>query len=139
MDLDAPALRSLLDGPSPATVTVYGENGQVITSPVWFRATADAFEFVVAAEDHRVAHIQRDPRCTLLNFEAVRPFRGVQVRGDATLRPDDGAKTRLDIASRYLGGDAGRAHADVGRRPPGFVVRLPIAGARAWDLADKLP
>jgi hypothetical protein len=29
--------------------------------------------------------------------------------------------------------------ADLARRPPGFVIRLPVAGARAWDLSDKLP
>jgi hypothetical protein len=33
----------------------------------------------------------------------------------------------------------GRAYADLDVRAPGFVVRLPLGAARAWDLADKLP
>lgn len=131
-------IRSLLDAPSPATLTPYRENGEAITSPVWFRVHNDAFEVVVAATDPKIDHLRRDPRCVLLVFESVRPFRGVQVRGQATILKDQGAQARLAIASRYLGREGGRAFADLGRRPPGFVVRLPTRVARAWDLADKL-
>ena len=46
---------------------------------------------------------------------------------------------RLAIVSRYLGPDAGLAYADLDRRRPGFVIRLPVREARLWDLADKLP
>jgi PPOX class probable F420-dependent enzyme len=132
-------LRSLLEGPSPATLTLYRQDGRAITSPVWFRLAGDWFEIVVAATDHKLEHLQRDPHCTLLVFEAVRPFRGVQVSGEAVVIPDDGARARLAIASAYLGAEGGRAYADLARRPPGYVVRLPINAARAWDLADKLP
>jgi PPOX class probable F420-dependent enzyme len=133
-----PALRSLLDAASPATLTLYRQDGEAITSPVWFRLAGDHFEFVVAAADAKLAHLRRDPRCVLLIFEAARPFRGIVVRGAAEIAPDDGARARLAIASRYLGPEGGRAYADLARRPPGFVVRLPLDGARAWELDDKL-
>jgi PPOX class probable F420-dependent enzyme len=138
-DLQSAELRSLLDAPSPATLTLHREDGQAITSPVWFRVTADAFEVVVAATDHKLVHLRRDPMCILLVFEAVPPFRGVEVRARATIEPDEDARTRLDVASRYLGPDAGRTYADLALRPPGFVVRLPLSAARAWNLGDKLP
>lgn len=131
--------RSLVDAPSPATLTLYREDGEAITSPVWFRLDGEAFEVVVAGTDRKLEHLRRDPRCVLLIFEAVRPFRGIHVRANATIAPDDGAQVRLAIASRYLGPDGGRAYADLDRRPPGFVIRLPVAGMRTWDLADKLP
>lgn len=136
--LDA-SLASLLSNPSPATLTIYRENGRAITSPVWFRVEGDWFEFVVAASDRKLDLLRADPRCSLLVFEAVTPFRGVQVTGEATIVPDEGARTRLAIASAYLGPEDGRAYANLARRPPGFVIRLPAAGARAWDLSDKLP
>lgn len=139
LDRLAPELRSLLEEPSAATLTLYRENGEAITSPVWFRLDGEMFEIVMAATDRKLERLRRDPRCVLLVFEAVRPFRGVQVRASATIAPDEGAQTRLAIASRYLGPDEGRAYADPGRRLPGFVVRLPAAAARAWDLADRLP
>jgi hypothetical protein len=99
----------------------------------------DAFEIVVAATDRKLEHLRRDPRGILLIFEASRPFRGVQVRGRVTIEPDVGARTRLAIASRYLGPEVGRSYADLAHRPPGFVVRLPLSAAHAWELADKLP
>jgi hypothetical protein len=99
----------------------------------------DTIEMVVAITDGKLEHLRRDPRCTLMVFEAVPPFRGVQIRGVATLIPDEAARTRLAIASRYLGPGRGARYADLERRAPGVVVRLPLAGAPAWDLADKLP
>lgn len=139
LDLAAAELRSLLDAASPATLTLYRADGEAVTSPVWYRVEGAAFEVVVAATDRKLEHLRRDPRATLLIFEAVRPFRGVQVHGRVSIDEDDGSRVRLAIASRYLGAQDGRAYADLGRRPPGFVVRLPLDWARGWDLADKLP
>jgi len=138
LDVASPELRSLLDAPSPATLTLYRGDGEAITSPVWFRVHDDAFEVVVAASDQKLEHLRRHPRCVLLVFESVPPFRGVEVRGQATIQKDEGARARLAIASRHLGPEGGRAYADPARRPPGFVIRLPMSAARAWDLADRL-
>jgi len=98
----AVVMRSLLDAPSPAVLVVRRPDGEPIVSPVWFRVNDEAFEVVVALADRKLQHLRRDPRCVLLVFETVPPFRGVQVRGNATLIPDDGARARLAIASRYL-------------------------------------
>lgn len=139
LDLAAAELQSLLDSPSPATLTLKGEDGEAVTSPVWFRVEGEAFEVVVAVTDRKLEHLRRDPHATLLIFEAVRPFRGVQVHGRVAIEADDGARVRLAIASRYMGAENGRAYADLAVRPPGVVVRLPLRSAWAWDLADKLP
>src|SRR5690348_13566397 len=120
--LTAPELRSLLDGPSPATLTLYREDGEAVTSPVWYRVNGDDLEFVVAATDKKLEHLRRDPRVIVLVFEAARPFRGVQVRGRVIVAPDVDSQTRFAIASRYLGPDGGRAYADLTVRPPGFVA-----------------
>ena|SRR5215213_10051355 len=139
LDVAAAEIQLLLEAPSPATITVYREDGEAITSPVWFRVNDDAFEVVVAARDRKLALLQHVPRAIVLIFEASVPFRGVQARGRVSIEPDDRARTRLAIASRYLGAEAGRAYADLDRRPPGFVVRLSLGTADAWNLADKLP
>lgn len=139
LDVRADELRTLLEAASPATLTLYGDDGEAITSPVWYRVADDSFEVVVATSDHKLAHLRRDPRCILLIFEATPPFRGVMVRDQASMEFDESAQVRLAIATRYLGPEAGRAYADLDRRPPGWVVRLPVAAARAWHLGDKLP
>jgi hypothetical protein len=130
LDVHADALLSLLAAASPATLTLSREDGEAVTSPVWFRVIDDMFEVVVAEADPKLALLRRDPRCLLLVFEATAPFRGVLVRDRASLVFDDGSQARLAIASRYLGADAGRAYADVARRPPGWIVRLAVASAR---------
>ena len=139
LDLSDAGIRALLDAPSPATVTMATAEGRPMTSPVWFRVVEARIEFVVARDDAKLRHLDGDPNISLLVFEASPPFRGAQWAGRATVTPDGEAGSRLAIASRYLGADRGRAYADVSRRPPGFVVSLPLAGGRAWDLADKLP
>jgi PPOX class probable F420-dependent enzyme len=131
--------RSLLEAPSPATLGLYNRHGDIVLSPVWFRADEEAFEVVMAIGDRKVEHLRGDPRCVLLIFEATPPFRGVSVRGRARIQPDTDAETRLAIASRYLGHEMGRRYADPARRPPGVVVRLSTESARAWDLQDSLP
>jgi hypothetical protein len=135
----AEATQSLLDAPSAAVMTLYDADGEAVVSPVWFRVNEGAFEVVMAIGDRKLVHLQGDPRCVLLIFEAVPPFRGVQVRGRATLTPDHGSEARLAIASRYLGAERGRRYADIDRRPPGVVVSLPTADARTWDLHRTLP
>ena len=74
-------IRSLLDAPSPASLTLYREDGDAVVSPVWFREADDLFEVVMAASDHKLALLRRDPRCVLLIFEATSPFRGVAAVG----------------------------------------------------------
>jgi len=133
------AMRSLLEAPSAAVLALYREDGEAIVSPVWYRVSDDAFEVVMASGDRKLPHLRRDPRCILLVFETVPPFRGVQVRCRAALAPDDGSRTRLAIASRYLGEEHGRRYADTQRHPSGVVVSLPLADARAWDLSASLP
>jgi|SRR4051812_9739609 hypothetical protein len=138
IDLLDRSLASLIDAASPATLTMNRKQGSV-TSPVWFRLVDDTFEVVIAAGDRKLEYLHDDPRCVLLIFEAIRPFRGIEVGAVATIVPDEGALTRLAIASRYLGPHDGRAYADIKRRAAGFVVRLPAHAARAWSLADKVP
>jgi len=77
-------VRSLLEAPSPAVLTTCRKDGSAAVSPVWFRWSDDGFEVVIAEGDAKLRHIEHDPRCALVVFEAVRPFRGVEVRGEAT-------------------------------------------------------
>ena len=75
------AVWPLLEAPSPAVLTTYRKDGGALVSPVWFRFVDGWFEVVIAQGDLKLRHLARDPRCILVVFEAVRPFRGVEVRG----------------------------------------------------------
>jgi PPOX class probable F420-dependent enzyme len=128
---------SLLAAPSPAVLQTYRRDGSALVTPVWFRHRDEAFEVVIAEGDVKLDHLRRDPRCSLLVFEAVPPFRGVEARGEAELAECDVAPIRADIAGRYLGREAGERFA-AERTKPGVLLRL-RAESRRWDLSAILP
>jgi len=114
-------------------------DGSPYTSPVWFRWTGEAFEVVIALRDVKLRHLERDPRCSLAIFEAVPPFRGVEVRGEASLTQGDVTEARRSIAGRYLGPAGGERFAAARRSKPGVLLRLVPAEPRVWDLEGILP
>ena len=132
-------LRSLLEGPSPAVLTTYRKDGSASTTPVWFHWNDGTFEVVIANGDVKLGHLARDPQCTLVVFEAVPPFRGIEVRGVAELLPGDVSEG----SSRDR-----RSLPRTDRRPPvlreagvhtGGPAPTPIGRRRVWDLAGILP
>jgi PPOX class probable F420-dependent enzyme len=133
------AFRSLLDAPSPAVLTTYRRDGSANVSPVWFRSHADTVEVVIAEGDVKLGHLARDPRCVLLVFETVPPFRGIEVRGTPTLVECDVTAARMDIAGRYLGASGGERFAGERASRRGVLLRLEASEPRLWDLSGILP
>lgn len=128
---------SLLNAPSPAVLTTYRRDGSALTTPIWFRFHDGAFELVIAKGDVKLGQLERDPRCLIVVFEAVPPFRGVAVNGTAELVDRDVREIRADISGRYLGAEGGRAYA-AQRQVPGVLVRV-TGERREWDLSGMLP
>jgi PPOX class probable F420-dependent enzyme len=132
-------VRTLLEAPSPAVLTTYRKDGSANVSPVWFRWSEEGFEVVIAQGDVKLRHLARDPRCVLVVFEAVPPFRGVEVRGVGQLLESDVSSARAAIAERYLGVDTGARFAAARRSRPGVLLRLALDSPRIWDLSAILP
>jgi PPOX class probable F420-dependent enzyme len=132
-------VRTLLEAPSPAVLTTYRKDGSALVSPVWFRWATGVFEVVIAEGDVKLRHLARDPRCILVVFESVPPFRGVEVRGVPDLVEGDMTAVRETIAGRYLGVETGRRFAAERRSKPGILVRLDDRDRRVWDLSAILP
>ena len=132
-------VRSLLEAPSPAVLTTYRKDGSALVSPVWFRWFHGAFEVVIAKGDLKLLHLAADPRCVLVVFEAVRPFRGVEARGIAELVGGDVGAARAAIAGRYLGAADGARFAAERSSKPGVLLRLVPDEPRVWDLSAILP
>jgi PPOX class probable F420-dependent enzyme len=132
-------VRSLIDAPSPAVLTTYRSDGSALTTPVWFRFHDGAFEVVLAEGDVKRQHLARRPHCLLVVFEAVPPFRGVEVKGEPELADGDVTDAREAIAGRYLGVERGRRFASARRSPRGTLLRLVPTSPRIWDLSAALP
>ncbi len=131
-------VQSLIDAPSPAVLTTYRKDGSALTTPVWFRFHENAFEVVLAEGDVKRQHLARTPTCLLVVFEAVPPFRGVEVKGEPELVEGDVTKLREAIAGRYLGVERGRRFAASRRSPRGTLLRLVPQEPRIWDLAAAI-
>ena len=106
---------------------------------MWFRFDDGAFEVVLAEGDVKRRHLARTPRCLLVIFEAVPPFRGVEIKGEAQLVDTDVSAVRGVIAGRYLGAERGRLFAESRRSPRGTLLRLVPSQPRVWDLSAALP
>jgi PPOX class probable F420-dependent enzyme len=130
---------SLLQAPSPAVLTTYRKDGTAVASPVWFRFHDNTFEVVITQDDVKLRHLAARPRCELVVFEAVPPFRGVRVRSHQPMLDRAGAQqARAQIAARYLGEAWGKRFA-AERAAPGILLRLPWDGAKTWDPTAILP
>jgi PPOX class probable F420-dependent enzyme len=138
LDGSLDSVRPLLEAPSAAVLTTYRRDGTALVSPVWFRFAGGVFEVVIAEDDIKLVHLNRDPRCSLVVFESVPPFRGMEVRGEPELVWRDVTAVRTAIACRYLGEEAGRRFAEQ-RSVPGVLLRLVPISPRVWDLSPILP
>ena len=134
-----PGVKSLLEAPSPAVLTTYKKDGSALVTPVWFRWDVAAFHVVIAKGDIKLRHLARDPRCILVVFETVPPFRGIEVRGVAELVDGDVTGERVEIAGRYLGSERGGQYAELRKSKPGVLLRLVPDQPRVWDLSAILP
>lgn len=94
---------------------------------------------MLAEGDVKRKHLARTPRCILVVFGAVQPFRAVEVKGEPELLDGDVTAAREAIAGRYLGPEAGRHFAATRRSPRGTLLRLVLNSPRVWDLAAVLP
>ncbi|MFZ0169283.1 MAG: pyridoxamine 5'-phosphate oxidase family protein [Candidatus Dormiibacterota bacterium] len=130
---------TLLEAPSPAVLTTYRKDGSALTSPVWFRWTGLAFEVVIASDDVKMRHLERNPNCSLVIFETIAPFRGVELQGEASLTHCDVAEIRRSIATRYLGSEVGERFAAARTSTPGVLLQLFPGQPRVWDLGAILP
>ena len=139
IDDELTEVQSLLEAPSPAVLATYRKDGSALVTPVWFRWACEAFEVVIAEGDVKLAHLARDPRCTLLVFEAVPPFRGIEIRAAPMLVAGDVTAARAEIAGRYLGAEAGARFAAERQSKPGVLLRLVPDAPRTWSLAGILP
>ncbi len=131
-------LGDLLDQPLIAVLATRRADDSVMLSPVWFEWHEGGINvWVPTPEGGKVGHVQRDPRATVVVSNTTWPYKGFELRGDATvsLEPDDFYGALRRTALRYSGPEA--AERMVASYPPGAVIRLEPGTIRAWDYEDE--
>jgi PPOX class probable F420-dependent enzyme len=131
-------LGDLLDQPLIAILATRREDDTIMLSPVWFEWYEGGINvWVPRPEGGKVGHVQRDPRVTVVVANSTWPYKGFELRGEATvsLEPDDFYGVLHRTALRY----SGQATADrmAAEYAPGAVIRVEPGTIRAWDYEDE--
>ena len=130
----------LLDQPLIAVLATRRADDSIMLSPVWFEWYQGGIDiWVPTVEGGKVGHVQRDPRVTVVVANSEWPYKGFELRGEATVstEPDDfyGALRRTGLAllgSRGGGPDGRRVRARRGH--PRGAWHSPSVGLRGRGL-----
>jgi PPOX class probable F420-dependent enzyme len=128
-------LGDLLDQPIIAVLATRRADDTTMLSPVWFDWHDGAFHVWADTESGKIRHIERDPRVSFVVANAEWPYRGLEVRGEATITTDDFYGVLARTARRYMGAEAEERM--VAETPPGVVIRIEPTVIRGWDYADE--
>jgi PPOX class probable F420-dependent enzyme len=123
--LDDPGLRELLEQPNYAVISTLNPDGSIHDAVVWISAEDGAVAVNSAVGRVWPTNLERDPRVTVLVFEAGNPYSYAEIRGTATPTLE-GADEHIDaLAQKYLNRDS-----YPGRRPGEQRIKFVIAPER---------
>ena len=136
-NLKAEDLGDFLEQAKCATLATHFQDGTVLLSPVWHEWRDNGFTVGVAANDIKVRHIRRDAQVSISVAEDTPPYRGIEVRGKATIGKQGAKEITRRIAIRYLGPEQGKVYADVVTQAHLALIRIEPGVLRVWDFADE--
>ena len=129
-------LGDFLEQPLVAVLATRRPDDSILLSPVWFEWRDGRMSlWAVSMDDGKVRHIVRDPRVSLVVANSEWPYKGVEVRGTATISPDGFYDILRRTATRYLDEDS--AERMVSTYKPGVVIGIEADSVRVWDYADE--
>jgi len=99
-------LDALLAGPAIGVLAVVDAEGRPEGSPVWFEREGDLVRVLVHRESRKARSIEVNAHVALTVDTRSAPYRGVILRGTASLSGPDAALRRR-LADRYLGAETG--------------------------------
>jgi PPOX class probable F420-dependent enzyme len=137
-NLGAKDVGDLLEQPLIAVLATRRNDDTVMLSPVWFEWHEGGINiWVPTPEGGKVGHVQRDPRVTVVVANQTWPYKGFELRGEASIStvPADFYDVLGRTALRYEGPEA--AERMVSSYAPGAVIRVEPGVVRAWDYEDE--
>jgi PPOX class probable F420-dependent enzyme len=98
-------VRELLEQPNYAVISTLNTDGSIHNTIIWISAEGESVAVNSAVGRLWPTNLQRDPRVTVLVYEASNPYHFVEIRGTAT-GTLEGADEHIDLlAKKYLGVD----------------------------------
>jgi PPOX class probable F420-dependent enzyme len=120
--LNDPGVRELLEQPNYAVISTLNADGAIHDTMIWISLEGDSVAVNSAVGRLWPTNLERDPRVTVLVYEAGNPYHFVEIRGTAT-GTLEGADEHIDaLAKKYLGVDEYPAR-QPGEQRIKFVIR----------------
>jgi PPOX class probable F420-dependent enzyme len=106
-DLNDPQVKDLLEQPNYAVVSTLEEDGSIHSAIAWVSASNGTIEVNSALGRKWPTQLQRDPRVTVLVYEAGNPYNYVEIRGrvSETLEGDQADEHINSLAKKYINQD----------------------------------
>jgi PPOX class probable F420-dependent enzyme len=113
-----------------ATFATVGADGRPQLSEIWFLAEDGTIRLSLNTSRQKTKNLRRNPACTLLILDLVRPSRYLELRCDALVEPDDEYLFADKLGAKY-GADL-RVHDQPGVSR--VVVTLQIVRVNGVDM-----
>jgi PPOX class probable F420-dependent enzyme len=97
-------VRTLFDGKNFAVLSTLEPDGQPHSTVVWAKRDGDDILFALPKTRRKIANLRRDPRATVVIFDAANPYESAQVQGTASIEDDPTGTLIDDLSHRYTGG-----------------------------------
>jgi PPOX class probable F420-dependent enzyme len=95
--------REMFEAPNFATVATLQPDGRPQTSVVWVRADGDDVLFSTIKGRRKYENMVRDPRLSVLVFDAADPYSYTEIRGTAEITDDPDARLIEELSQKYTG------------------------------------
>jgi PPOX class probable F420-dependent enzyme len=118
---EIPASHRDLLGGQFATLATVGPDGRPQLSEVWFLAENDTIAVSLNTARQKTRNLRANPAATLFLLDLAVPYRYLEIRGDAEIRPDDDYSFADEVGAKY---DSDlRAHDQPGQSRVKVIIR----------------
>ncbi|MGZ4250135.1 MAG: PPOX class F420-dependent oxidoreductase [Solirubrobacteraceae bacterium] len=123
--------RDLLDA-QVATLATIGGNGFPQLTEIWFLHDDGELKLSLNSSRLKTRNLQKRPQCSLFLLDLQNPYRYLEVRGNATIEPDDDYEFARKLGAKYGGADL-REHDNPGESR--LIVTIEPANVYAVDMS----
>jgi PPOX class probable F420-dependent enzyme len=98
------SVRRLFDGANFAVLSTLESDGRAHSTVVWTKRDGDDIVFALPKNRRKTANLIRDPRATVVVFDAAKPYESAQVQGIAHIEDDPNGLLVEELSHKYTGG-----------------------------------
>jgi PPOX class probable F420-dependent enzyme len=127
-------IEKLLRSPEMGVLSTADAEGRPEGTPIWFDWDAGHVRILVHHASRKARNIRENPNVALTVDTRQSPYRGVVLRGTATLSgPDPALRRRL--AARYLGEEIGKKYIETTASfdTDDVLVTMRVTSRYSWD------